>query len=987
MLNKIRVDVAPWRAALVCGALFFALSLNTDSVLAQDEDNPPAIAVDVADAPDVPNSQRTGAHEPSAEERNSKRSAQSVVLAQGGKALLPIVIAKKASPETRLCASELTEYLGRISGAQFQVQTPDGQAVDFGPPSKKIGLAQRRQQEAEEAAARAATPPEALPASGLVIGTQEEYSVPALKIALAIHDGFDGREAFAIRTEPKRVLLISATDKGTRHAVNRMLETLGCRWFATGEHWEVIPSTPSLSCNLDITDRPTIGTRVIAFMDGAMSDETIDGKQYSERGAQAKWQRRNTLGASVGTSAGHAWHKVIDENHDLFLAHPEYFAEVDGKRIVPMGQDKNGKPKIVSVFAKLELGNPEVRRLILESARNFFTKNPDADMISFSPTDGGGFSSSPESQKLGTVSDAVYGMANDIARMLQKEFPGKMVGVYAYRETAEPPSFELEPNVYIEMATLFNMSKYTYDQLYDMWRQKAKNLGFYEYFSFFDADFSHVPGSRAGSIKFIKTQIPFYAGLNATAVFAQSSNAFGPHGRGYYLATKMLWNPNTNADMVLDDFYERAYGPAAAPMKRYHERISRDADTIFTDNYFGMIFRDVDEATRLAKDRPDVLSRLQDVKQYLHYEYLWRKAGQMPTRTLEQKAAYRAAIVEAFRHAYSMRHTYMAQWNMVADRTGRAPAALLNDISLVVKNKRGKEGQGKFGKIGGDRDVPNVWEGAPNFETPETIEANFQSDLKSLPAGEIEERKFNLNDLVAVKLPSSSGMEPVVSANDPTRRSEYYQSGSARYAFYSFNGEPIEVTLSCGQRFSRGDATWTLSRPEAKGNANTIIAQGTIPSDKTEHALSIKVPGKGAYFFQANFANQGGNISYAVNKPASILWNKTGSAASHFMGPVFYVPKGTKQIQYFFRSNNGGSNTVVAPDGKVLLTADGAGPGDVYTIDVPPGMDGKLWRISPRNQFRQQWFFNIPNIAAASPDALLVPREVAEKDGLPIRTQ
>lgn len=58
--------------------------------------------------------------------------------------------------------------------------------------------------------------------------------------------------------------------------------------------------------------------------------------------------------------------------------------------------------------------------------------------------------------------------------------------------------------------------------------------------------------------------------------------------------------------------------------------------------------------------------------------------------------------------------------------------------------------------------------------------------------------------------------------------------------------------------------------------------------------------------------------------------------------------------------------------------------GDYVKVPVPEGMDGKLWQFeTPVLGFYR--FSNVPNYIAASPHALLVPREVAVKDGLQIR--
>ena len=53
----------------------------------------------------------------------------------------------------------------------------------------------------------------------------------------------------------------------------------------------------------------------------------------------------------------------------------------------------------------------------------------------------------------------------------------------------------------------------------------------------------------------------------------------------------------------------------------------------------------------------------------------------------------------------------------------------------------------------------------------------------------------------------------------------------------------------------------------------------------------------------------------------------------------------------------------------------------VVTVLVPPGADGKCWSLSPHSH-GHLWFFNAPNVLAASPEALLLPSEVVRRDGL-----
>lgn len=89
-----------------------------------------------------------------------------------------------------------------------------------------------------------------------------------------------------------------------------------------------------------------------------------------------------------------------------------------------------------------------------------------------------------------------------------------------------------------------------------------------------------------------------------------------------------------------------------------------------------------------------------------------------------------------------------------------------------------------------------------------------------------------------------------------------------------------------------------------------------------------------------------------------------------------YVSKGTREIQYFWA---GIPHEVFGADGKMVRAVTESGRNVI--IPVPEGMDGKTWAFQ-HLVLGRLWFFNLPNYLAASPDALLIPREVAAKDGL-----
>lgn len=96
-----------------------------------------------------------------------------------------------------------------------------------------------------------------------------------------------------------------------------------------------------------------------------------------------------------------------------------------------------------------------------------------------------------------------------------------------------------------------------------------------------------------------------------------------------------------------------------------------------------------------------------------------------------------------------------------------------------------------------------------------------------------------------------------------------------------------------------------------------------------------------------------------------------------WMQPLhFHVPKGTKELQYFWA---GGPHRVHGPDGKLLKEVKTSG--SFVRVPVPEGTDGRTWHFT-QMMLGSLWLSNAPNYLAASPAALLVPKELSERDGL-----
>lgn len=820
-----------------------------------------------------------------------------LLLAKNGVPKLSIILSAKASDDIKAVAKELAGYLKRITGATFAIETGDGH-------------------------------------TGIVLGTLAEFPDDALTQLLLIRNDFDGREAYAIRTESARLRLIGATDLGASHAAFRLLESMGCRWFFPNEVWEVVPSIGSLKVEVNETDRPVILSRRIWYGWGFFSEKEKPNKPHADYQA---WARHNRMAASLPINAGHAWQDIIANNKKMFDAHPEYLALTKGKR--------QGEQLCVS--------NPAVRQLAVEHVLNQFKHRPGLEMASMECSDGGGQCECEECEKLGSISDRVFGLANEVARAVAAKYPGKKVGLYAYNEHCEPPGFDLAPNVYVQLTAGFTTGKYTFDELLELWPRRCQSLGYYDYFSVWTWTQDRLPGGRGADVPYIMQQIPRYAEHHATSIDAESGNNWGPHGRGYYLANRLLWNPKGDANAILADFYDKAFGPAAGAMKRYYELLDPArprvraadapvADTLFSRHLIGLAYREMEQATQLAKDRPDVQLRLDALKEYLRYDQLcWLRDHE---NGKEKKKALALAVIT---HSYRIRYSYMTHWQAMLQEGTPKFAKQFDEPAWSVH----------------DKTMRKAWADDRSL-THDEIERDFAEGLAYFQTQEVNERKFSL-DLV-----------PAHFANAPAAISSQGYQGGLRYALYSRDGEDLSVTITAGTiAWYRNHAA---ARYTLRNSAGEVVTEARMPLDGEGHKLDFKVPKAGLYWFDFEDSAAGWKIVVDAGRPVSVLLNadKGYAHAGHMQQVYFYVPKGTKRIDYYWK---GAPHLLIGPDGKQV--AEVKTSGEFVRIEVPAGADGKLWSFK-QLALGHLWFFNVPNELSASPGALLLPREVVEKDGI-----
>ena len=75
-----------------------------------------------------------------------------------------------------------------------------------------------------------------------------------------------------------------------------------------------------------------------------------------------------------------------------------------------------------------------------------------------------------------------------------------------------------------------------------------------------------VPQTRA-----IADRLKHYRRYNVRGIFNDTTIQWGPQALELYMLGKLLWNPDLDLREELELYYQNYYGPAAEPMRGYHE--------------------------------------------------------------------------------------------------------------------------------------------------------------------------------------------------------------------------------------------------------------------------------------------------------------------------------------------------------------------------------------------------------------------------------
>ena len=388
-------------------------------------------------------------------------------------------------------------------------------------------------------------------------------------------------QAFYIKSNAsdKRIFIVGKGFIGTRNGVYTFIQTyLGVRWFFPGKLGESFTKSKTIVLpEIDDFEQPSYERRELSCASVFVGTWTFDEVK--------DWNYRNRLhlGDYQYASAQGGGHLSFEQAvpPSLFETHPEYFPLIDGKRV-----QKNE-------FGPVQrcVSNPDVFKRMVDYMCDFYAYAPDGQFC-MGAWDG---------ENLWCTCDACKKMADDngeysipklsylfysrVSTEVKKRFPDAKISFHIYSQYREP--FKKEwgvqypagldgiycPHGKCEMHAFNDPNCYRNAKFYRWMKEwqalvPGMNMSLFDYLVCSNNPYAPLEYVAGNNIKLFKAE-----GLNG--YIDHQSNTIEPsfwnsNWQTAYVNAQLLWNVDQTVEAILDDAYNRYYGPVADTMKAYH---------------------------------------------------------------------------------------------------------------------------------------------------------------------------------------------------------------------------------------------------------------------------------------------------------------------------------------------------------------------------------------------------------------------------------
>jgi hypothetical protein len=436
-------------------------------------------------------------------------------------------------------------------------------------------------------------------------------------------------------------------------------------------------------------------------------------------------------------------------------------------------------------------------------------------------------------------------------------------------------------------------------------------------------------------------------------MIAESSDNWGPNGLGYYLAARFLWDAREvqRLEALVDDFLTRSFGSAREPMAEFYKQLDGSEAHLVFDDQLGRMMRCLCQARNLA-DTPEIRRRIDDLVLYARYVDLYHRYA------TAEESSRQAAFERLIRHAYRMRKTMMVHMKALYRDLVR------RDESVAIPPEAAWNVP----------EIDNPWKSSDPFS---------EKELSSFLANGIE--RYQLTKLEFAPVEYSEDLMPATALNLPDVEAGDAGPGRRKQTFYTLVPQApatIELRITGGlitQYRDRGNVRielWKVNGASETGKRESLVATDrSVPPDGVERTVELTARETGLHRIVVDDGGDRTHVTWPAGQPMTIRSTVDAPMNEHYPEWMlyFYVPKGTRVVGF----HGGQHGEVHDSAGRPVFWLNGREPG-FYSVTVPAGQDGKLWRIQyGRGAIR---LMTVPPYFARDASELLLPRKVVEAD-------
>ena len=386
-----------------------------------------------------------------------------------------------------------------------------------------------------------------------------------------------GDEDIQITVESGQVQIRGGVPRGVLYAVYQFLEELIGIRFLTADHTHIPDaSILKIPCG-SYTYSPPFSFRWSYYRENS-ENPTFAAKRKVNTVTDAE----NLGGKTQQQLINHSFHALVPYG-TYGESHPEYYALVDGKRDT---NTHGGGPQLC-------VTNPEVIEIAAASAIQQLTEHPEATNISVSQADTAAYCRCEVCETLneaeGTPMGSQLTLVNAVAERIEKAHPHVKVGTLAYWYTRKPPkTIKPRHNVQIQLCSIECCTLHAIDnpdceqnqafcQDTNEWGKICDDIWIWNYNTNFRSYDLPFPNLRS-----IEPNVRYFLHNNAKGVFMQA-NGNGLTGEfsdlRNYLISHLIWNPQLDAEALLNEFVNLHYEAAAPPILEYITFLHDNAET------------------------------------------------------------------------------------------------------------------------------------------------------------------------------------------------------------------------------------------------------------------------------------------------------------------------------------------------------------------------------------------------------------------------